>query len=141
MHAATDPNSPANVYRAYIDAEARRDHDTMAALVDPELTVSHNGRPLLASGEDDAKATAALLACYPDYRRSLDDVFESGDVVVATWRMVGQARSDLRDRLGDLDLRGCSIVRVGDGRIVAAALYGDSLESTIALTLAAVGES
>jgi ketosteroid isomerase-like protein len=123
--------NPAQVYRAYNDAENA--HDLVAAqrLVAPDLSVEVNGRPAVGSAEDDRAANAALLAGYPDYRREIVDAVVDGDRAAVRWRMLGTPATG---ELDPLDVHGCSVVTVADGRITEATLYydGAALDAVLA---------
>jgi ketosteroid isomerase-like protein len=113
----------ARIYRAYNAAENARDLPAMEALLAPDIAIVMNGRPALASAAGDAAAMAALFAAYPDYHREIVGIVDGGDVAAVRWRMVGRPAARLGGRLPDLDLHGCSVVEVRDGRMVRAALY------------------
>ena len=125
----------ASVYRAYNAAENARDHASMTRLLAPDVVVELNGRPALASAEEDARAMAALFDTYPDYRREILGMLTEGPMVSVRWRMVGRAAARFGDRLPDLDLHGCSVVEVADGRIKRAWLYvqEDPIDGILAL--------
>lgn len=116
--------TPEAVYRAYIDAENRRDRSGMERTLHAEVVVTVNGVPQLGDRDADAAATDRLLARYPDYRRVLRRLHVAGDTVVAEWSMTGSADPDRA--IPALDVRGCSIAEVRAGRIAAAHLYADS---------------
>ena len=111
------------IWLAYNAAENDRHFDRMLALVSPDLTVTVNGRPAVASAEEDETAMRALIAVYPDYRREVEEVISIDHRAVARWRMRGT--SSTRSQWDDLDVAGCSVVTCRDGRIVDAALYYD----------------
>jgi ketosteroid isomerase-like protein len=123
--------NPAEIYRAYNDAENA--HDLVAAeqLVAPDLSVEVNGKAAVGSAEDDRAANAALLACYPDYHRRIVGAVVDGDRAAVRWRMLGTPATD---GLEPLDVHGCSFVTVADGRITEAALYydGAALDAVLA---------
>jgi ketosteroid isomerase-like protein len=125
----------AEVYRAYVAAETRRDREGMTALLAPDVTIEVNGRATLGSAVEDAEAMAALFDAYPDYRRELVEVIEQGDQAAARWRMVGTPRPDLAGRLPELDIQGCSFVTVADGRMTEAHVWSppDAIESILRL--------
>ncbi|MFV2062770.1 MAG: nuclear transport factor 2 family protein [Chloroflexota bacterium] len=127
--------SAADVYRAYISAERSRDTAAMTALLTPGITIELNGRPVLESAAEDAAAATVLFDAYPDYRREIIELIEQGTVAAARWRMVGHPHEGLRDRFGDLDIAGCSIVEVNDGRITRVHVWSTSgaLEEVLAL--------
>ena len=121
----TDTGAAA-VYRAYIDAERRRDEADMLELLAPGVVIEINGRAALDSADEDAAAVTALFDAYPDYRRELIEVIGEGNRAAARWRMIGHPREDLRSRLSDLDIAGCSVVHVADGRITRAYVWSPS---------------
>jgi predicted ester cyclase len=125
----------AQVYRAYVDAETRRDAAAMNAVLAPDVSIELNGVPALASADDDAAAMAALFEAYPDYHREIIEMVEEGDRAAARWRMVGHPRPELAGRLPDLDIRGCSVVAVAHGRMTEAYVWSPSgtLENVLAL--------
>lgn len=110
-----------DVYRAYIDAENARDHDTVQALLHSEITVEVNGVAQLADREGDARATAVLLAHYPDCQRVLHEVLVDGDRLAARWTMSGTSADTPPGP--SLEVHGCTVATVVDGVITAASLY------------------
>lgn len=113
-----------SVYLAYNEAENAHDLTATAALVSHDLKVTINGVQQLASGADDEEANAALFAAYPDYRREVLDIIDNGERGAIRWRMLGTAAPDTN--LPPLDLHGCSIVAIRDGRLAEAFLYTDT---------------
>ena len=111
------------VYRAYVDAETRRDDAGMAAMLAPDVVIELNGKPALGSADEDAAAMAALFDAYPDYQRVLIEVIGEGSRAAARWRMDGHPRPELAGRLPELDIRGCSFVVVEDGRMTEAYVW------------------
>ena len=131
----------ADVYRAYVEAEARRDDEAMRARLAPTITIELDGGPALGSADEDAKAMAALFDAYPDYHREIIDIFEQGSRAAARWRMVGHPRPDLAERLPVIDIRGVSVVTVEQGRMTEAFVWSPSgvLERILALLPDAAG--
>jgi hypothetical protein len=123
-------------YRAYNIAENARDGATMNALLAPDISIEMNGRSALSSAEDDAVAMAALFEAYPDYHREILSVVDGGDVAAIRWRMVGHGAPRFGGRLPDLDVHGCSIVTVRDGRMTRAWLYSADGQIDAVLALA-----
>jgi ketosteroid isomerase-like protein len=110
----------AGVWLAYNVAENAADFAAMGSLVAADLDVTVNGRPAVSSAEDDERAMRELIAVYPDYRREVEEVLGAGNRAVARWRMVGTPASA---ELPPLDVPGCSVITVEDGRITRAHLY------------------
>ncbi len=125
----------AEVYLAYVDAESRRDEDAMAAALAPDVVIELNGRAALSSAEEDAAAMAALFEAYPDYRREIIEVIGEGSRAAVRWRMFGSPRADLAGRLPALEVRGCTFVRVKDGRMIEAYVWSPAgaLDEVLAL--------
>ncbi len=125
----------AAVYRAYVDAESRRDEEAMGAALAPDVVIELNGKAALGSADEDAAAMAALFDAYPDYRREIIEIVGEGSRAAARWRMIGHPRPDLTGQLPDLDIRGCSIVAVVDGRMTEAYVWSPSgvIEQILAL--------
>lgn len=117
--------SAEQVYRAYSAAESVHDLTRAAALVHVGLVVQVNGQPAIASGEQDARANAELISCYPDYQREIVEVVAGGSRAAVRWRMPGMPVPAVAGELGALDLHGCSVIEVQDGRTIAASLYDD----------------
>jgi predicted ester cyclase len=128
-------DTAADVYRAYVAAETRRDDDGMAAMLAPDVVIELNGKPALGSADEDAAAMVALFDAYPDYQRELIEVIGEGSRAAARWRMVGHPRPELVDRLPELDICGCSFVVVKDGRMTEAHVWSPEgvIEQILAL--------
>jgi predicted ester cyclase len=125
----------AAVYRAYVEAETKRDRPAMQKLLARDIAIELDGVPALGSSDEDDAAMAVLFEAYPDYRREIIDILEAGSQAAARWRMVGHPRPELEARLPVIDIRGCSIVVVEDGRITRAYVWSpsDALDRVLAL--------
>lgn len=124
-----------DVYRAYVAAETRRDHEGMRMLLAPDVTIEINGRAALGSANEDAEAMAALFDAYPDYHRELIEVIAEDERAAVRWRMVGHPRAELEGRLPELDIGGCSFVVVEKRRITEAYVWSPAgvLEEILSL--------
>jgi len=117
--------SAAQIYRDYNAAENRHDLSATTALVATDLYVEVNGVPQVSSGADDEAAMAILYEIYPDYRREIKRIVDSGDEADVIWKMLGTPSSSIEGIL-PLDVEGVSIV-TGDGFVLTkASLYADS---------------
>jgi hypothetical protein len=117
--------SAAQIYRDYNAAENRHDLSATTALVATDLYVEVNGVPQVSSGADDEAAMAILYEIYPDYRREIKRIIDSGDEAAVIWKMLGTPSSTIAGIL-PLDVEGVSIV-TGDGFVLTkASLYADS---------------
>jgi predicted ester cyclase len=117
--------SAAQIYRDYNAAENRHDLSATTALVATDLYVEVNGVPQVSSGADDEAAMAILYEIYPDYRREIKRIVDSGDEAAVIWKMLGTPSSSIEGIL-PLDVEGVSII-TGDGFVLTkASLYADS---------------
>ena len=117
--------SAAEIYRDYNAAENRHDLAGTTSLVATDLYVEVNGVPQVASGADDEAAMAILYEIYPDYRREIKRIIDSGDEAAVIWKMMGTPSSTVAGIL-PLSVEGVSIV-TGDGFVLTkASLYADS---------------
>jgi len=117
--------SAAQIYRDYNAAENRHDLSATTALVATDLYVEVNGVAQVSSGADDEAAMAILYEIYPDYRREIKRIIDSGDEAAVIWKMLGTPSSTIAGIL-PLDVEGVSIV-TGDGFVLTkASLYADS---------------
>ena len=68
---------------------------------------------------------AVLYDIYPDYRREIKRIIDSGDEAAVIWRMQGTPSSKIHG-IPPLDVEGVSIV-TGNGQVLTkASLYADS---------------
>lgn len=125
------PNA-GTIWLAYNAAENARDFEAMEALVASDLAVNVNGQAAVSSVEDDAAAMGQLFADYPDYRREALDVIDEDSRAAIRWRMLGTPAAGADAVV--LDVAGCSVVSVSDGRIVEAHLFydGAALDAVLA---------
>ena len=125
----------AAVYRAYVDAETRRDEAAMSAALAADVAIELNGKSALASADEDTAAMAALFEAYPDYHREIIEIIGEGSRAAARWRMLGHPRPELAGRLPLIDIRGCSVVVVEGGRMTEAYVWSPAgvLEEVLAL--------
>lgn len=104
----------------------------MQTLLHPRLTVEVNGVAHLADREGDARATAVLLADYPDYQRVVHEVLVDGGRLAARWTMSGTSAATPPQP--PLEVHGCTVATIVDGQIAAAWLYtsNDALDRLLA---------
>jgi predicted ester cyclase len=108
------------IYRRYNEAENRKDSEGTGRYIAHDLYVEINGVAEVASAEADAIAMNELYSCYPDYRREIIEMIEAGDRVTVMWSMRGTPTPALSGELGELDVRGVSVV-TADGKVMTRA--------------------
>ena len=95
------------------------------ALVASDLYVEVNGVSQVSSGADDEAAMAILYEIYPDYRREIKRIIESGDEAAVIWKMLGTPSTSTNGIL-PLNVEGVSIVTSDGFVLTKASLYADS---------------
>jgi steroid delta-isomerase-like uncharacterized protein len=124
----------AAIMQRWFDAVNAHDADRLAALLDDGLVWE-------ASRTSGVRATtaawSALFSAFPDLRLESEQVLVQGDFVIARWRMTGTHLADfaLTGPEGPLrpvaatnrriDLPGCSVSELQNGRIVRCWMYRD----------------
>jgi len=117
--------STGDIYRDYNIAENNHDLAGTTRLLAYDLKVKVNGVAQLSSAIDDEVAMKFLYDRYPDYRREILQIIESGEVAVVIWRMEGTPASEYFG-IPQLSVEGVSVV-MGNGSVLTeAALYVDS---------------
>jgi predicted ester cyclase len=117
--------SAAEIYREYNAAENRHDLKGTTQLIAEDLFVEVNGVTQVSSGADDEAAMAILYEMYPDYRREIKRIIDSGDEAAVIWKMLGTPSPSL-DGILPLDVEGVSIVTSNGSVLTRASLYADS---------------
>ena len=117
--------SAAEIYRDYNAAENRHDLPGTTALVASDLYVEVNGVPQVSSGADDEAAMAILYEIYPDYRREIKRIIDSGDEAAVIWKMLGTPAPETTGILA-LNVEGVSVVTSNGFVLTKASLYADS---------------
>jgi steroid delta-isomerase-like uncharacterized protein len=120
----------------WFDAVNAHDLDRLAAFL-ADGFVWDAGSGLGLGVQATTAAWRALFSAFPDLRLEPEQVLVQGDTVVARWRMSGTHLADfaLTGREGPLrpiaatnrriDLPGCSVSEVTNGRIVRCWMYRD----------------
>ncbi|CAB4718433.1 MAG: hypothetical protein F2718_06305 [Actinobacteria bacterium] len=114
------------IYRRYNEAENRKDSEGTGRYVAHDLYVEINGVAEVASAEADAIAMNELYSCYPDYRREILEMIEAGDRVTVMWSMRGTPAPAVSSELGELDVRGVSVVTANGKVMTRASLFMES---------------
>lgn len=123
--APSQRRSAAEIYKDYNAAENRHDLKGTTALVSADLYVEVNGVPQVSSGSDDEAAMAVLYEIYPNYRREIKRIIDSGDEAAVIWEMLGTPAKNAQD-IGPLKVEGVSIVTSDGFVLIKASLYADS---------------
>jgi steroid delta-isomerase-like uncharacterized protein len=128
--AATDTE---RVARAYFDAVARRDIDAMAACWEPGTRDVIHGVADMRVPEDLRTWFGELFASFPDFSFEVLDVLADGEKAAVHWHATGtfngSARFEgLHPNGKRVDVQGCDVLTVRDGKVVHNDAYMNGAE-------------
>jgi predicted ester cyclase len=127
-------SDPATVARAYFEAVASQDLDAMAACWEPGAPDVIHGVAELTVPEDLRAWFGNLFAAFPDFRFEILDVLTSGGEKAAVrWHATGGFDGSARfegmvPNGARIDLEGCDVLTVREGRIVRNDAYLNGAE-------------
>ena len=125
------------VARSYFEAIARRDLDAMTPHWSPECVEDVASIGILR-GPDELRAFfAEFFAAVPDLETIVDRITASGEVAAVEWRMRGTFGGGPLQGIDPtgawLELRGCDVIEVEDGKIVRNTGYQDGMQMARAI--------
>jgi steroid delta-isomerase-like uncharacterized protein len=128
--AATDTES---VARAYFDAVARRDVEAMAACWKPGSRDVIHGVADMRVPEDLRRWFGDLFSSFPDFSFEVLEVIAAGEKAAVHWHATGSfdgsARFEgLTPNGRRVDVQGCDVLTVRDGRVVHNDAYMNGAE-------------
>ena len=121
------------VARAYFDAVARRDVEAMAACWQPGALDVIHGVAELRVPEDLRAWFGSLFASFPDFSFEVLEVIAGGEKAAVHWHATGtfdgSARFEgLLPNGKRVDVRGCDVLTVRDGKVVHNDAYMNGAE-------------
>jgi steroid delta-isomerase-like uncharacterized protein len=129
----SDATDPATVARAYFEAVAKRDLDAMVAPWQPGSPDVIHGVVEMRVPEDLRSWFGSLFTAFPDFRFEVLDVMATGDKAAVRWHATGtfngSGRFEGLDPNGaSVDVEGCDVLTVREGRIVRNDAYMNGAE-------------
>jgi steroid delta-isomerase-like uncharacterized protein len=120
--ATSAPADAATVARAYFDAVAKRDLDAMVAPWEPGSPDVIHGVVEMRVPEDLREWFGNLFAAMPDFSFEVLDVMTAGEKAAVRWHATGTFTGPARfeglvANGAAIDLQGCDVLTVRDGRI------------------------
>jgi predicted ester cyclase len=125
--------TPADVARSYFEAVGRQDLDAMEAHYDPSGEGPIHGLVHLKQGDNYRPWFENLFRAFPDWKFEVLHLIANEEMAAVEWRASatfnGSAKFEGMDPNGaKLDVQGCDVVTVRDGRIVHLDAYSSGTE-------------
>jgi steroid delta-isomerase-like uncharacterized protein len=122
-----------DVVKSYFEALNRHDLAAAADQLDPDVVEEITGVGILRGREEVRNFFDGLMKAAPDMRVITDRTVTEGDTVVVQWRMTGTFTggplfNGVQPTGGRLELRGCDVIEVSNGKIVRNTAFQDGIE-------------
>jgi len=123
----------AEVARSYFEAVGRRDLDAMFSHYEPGSVGEIHGLVRLVVGENYRDWFDGLFRAFPDWHFEIVDIIAEGARASVEWRargtFNGTARFEGMEPNGaKVDIRGCDVITVRDGKMVGLDAYMNGAE-------------
>jgi steroid delta-isomerase-like uncharacterized protein len=121
------------VVKGYFDAVAARDVDAMAAFWEPGCIDELHGLASLRAPEGVRDWFSNTFRAVPDFQMKVLDLIADDDRVAVRWQMTGTFSGDAKFEgaiaTGEkIDITGCDVLTVRDGRIVHNDAYMNGMQ-------------
>jgi steroid delta-isomerase-like uncharacterized protein len=121
------------IARSYFEAVGRQDLDSMESHYQPGSIGVIHGLVELEVGENYREWFANLFRSFPDWKFEILDIVAEGERAAVEWRATGSFSGDsrfegLEPNGASVDVRGCDVVTVRDGKLVDNQAYTDGAE-------------
>jgi steroid delta-isomerase-like uncharacterized protein len=133
MATSGEVGSAEEVARTYFDAVSRRDIEAMVAVWEPGSPDVIHGVVEMRVPEDLRAWFGGLFAAFPDFRFDVLDVVASGEKAAVRWHATGSFEGPGRfqgliPNGSKVDVEGCDVLTVRDGRVVRNDAYMNGAE-------------
>jgi predicted ester cyclase len=123
----------AEVARSYFEAVGRQDLDAMEAHYEPGGGGPIHGLVELRVGDNYRQWFGNLFRAFPDWKFEILDIVAEGERAAVEWHATGTFSGDARfegmePNGAAVDVKGCDIVTVRDGRMVDNQAYTSGTE-------------
>jgi steroid delta-isomerase-like uncharacterized protein len=129
-----------DVVNGYFEALNNHDLDTAIAFLSDEVVEEITGVGVFRGPREVRTFFDGLFKAAPDMQVTVDRTTREKDTVVVQWRMAGTFTgaplfNGVHATGGRIELRGCDVIEVSDGKIVRNTAYQDGLEMARTLGL------
>jgi steroid delta-isomerase-like uncharacterized protein len=126
------------VVASYFEALNQHDLELAAGFLDENVVEEITGVGVMRGREEVREFFDGLMKAAPDMEVLIDRTVEDGDTTVVQWRMNGTFTggplfNGVQATGGRLQLRGCDVIDVREGKIVRNTAYQDGIELARAL--------
>ncbi len=123
----------AEIARSYFEAVGRQDLDAMEAHYEPGSIGRIHGLVELKVGGDFRQWFGNLFRAFPDWKFEILDIVAEGERAAVEWRATGTFSGDARfegmePNGASVDVQGCDVVTIRDGRMVDNQAYTSGTE-------------
>jgi steroid delta-isomerase-like uncharacterized protein len=130
---ASTSTSALDVVTGYFEALGRRDVASAAEFLDPDIVEEITGIGIFRGTSEVRAFFEGLMAAVPDAEMTVDRTTAEDDRVAVQWRLRGTFSggplfNGVQPTGGRMELRGCDVIDVRDGRIVRNTAYQDGIE-------------
>ena len=121
------------VVASYFEALNQHDLDMAASFLDPDVVEEISGVGILRGPDEVRRFFDGLMKAAPDMEVLIDRTVSEGDTTVVQWRMNGTFTggplfNGVQATGSRLQLRGCDVIDVRDGKIVQNTAFQDGIE-------------
>ncbi len=123
----------AEIARSYFEAVGRQDLDTMESMYEPGPIGRIHGLVELEVGGNYRQWFGNLFRAFPDWKFEILDIVAEGERAAVEWRATGTFSGDARfegmePNGASVDVQGCDVVTIRDGRLVDNQAYTSGTE-------------
>jgi steroid delta-isomerase-like uncharacterized protein len=138
--------SAKDVVLSYFEALNRHDLDAAAGHLDPEIVEEITGVGIFRGPDEVRRFFDGLMKAVPDLQVIPEQTIAEGDSVAVRWRMNGNFTggplfNGVQATGGRLELRGCDVIDVREGKIVRNTAFQDGIELARTLGMMPPAES
>jgi steroid delta-isomerase-like uncharacterized protein len=133
------PTSAATISRDYFKALAARDLDAAMAYIDDDGVEDMLGIGILRGPAEIREFFEGMFAALPDFEMVVEHITAQKDFAAVQWRgsgtFTGGPFQGVEPNGSLVDLRGCDVIQVQDGKIVRNTVYQDGMQFARAVGL------